>query len=305
MSAFKNIGVKEYFKRYGIKNALVRGIFTAFPVHFVFDYENKKILYYHKVYKWLKKKYLSAASIEPEGLEYGAVSFDNPIWIYWKQGVDNAPPIVKKCIASVKHYSAQEVIILTDKNYREYIKFPHYIMNRIKNGNMSTAAFSDLLRFSLLAHYGGTWIDATVMFTDKLPEYVTEGEIFAFHDSFGLIQNPAELSVWLLHGNKGNSLFIKTRNIVYEYWKRESYVIEYLLPNIILTMVYEENPEYMSYVNSDYCRLLFKEFDKDFSQKTYKHITDLTSIHKLSYKLDADLFKEKSTFYHYLMETDQ
>ena len=102
MGAFQNIGVSDYLKRYGWKYGIQRGAFTAFPFHVINDYENKKILYYSKVEKKLKKKYLKSASIDPEGLKFGTIEVDNPIWVYWKQGLDQAPAIVKSCINSIK-----------------------------------------------------------------------------------------------------------------------------------------------------------------------------------------------------------
>ena len=50
-----------------------------------------------------------------------------------------------------------------------------------------------------MEHFGGTWIDATVLLTGKIPEYILESDFFAFRDTFGLIENPATISNWLLH----------------------------------------------------------------------------------------------------------
>lgn len=49
MAGFKNIGIKEYFKRYGYKYGLVRGAFMAMPLHWIKDKENRKILYYPQI----------------------------------------------------------------------------------------------------------------------------------------------------------------------------------------------------------------------------------------------------------------
>lgn len=304
MGAFQNIGLKDYFKRYGVKNAIFRGLFMAWPFHVVNDYENRKILYYRKVYRGLKRKYAYAADVTPEGLRFGEESPENAIWVYWKQGIENAPDIVKCCIESIKRNTHYNIILLTENNYRDYVKFPDYIIESLNSGKMSTAAFSDLLRFSLLERYGGTWMDSTVFLSGSMPDYITEAELFAYHDSFGLIDNPAELSVWLLHSKKHNQIIQRTRNIAFEYWKHENHVVEYLLPYIILTMVYENDPIEMPYVNSEYCRLMFKEFDQNFSEKVYKHIISLTPVHKLSYKLEPDLLEKQGTFYQHLVETE-
>lgn len=53
MAAFQNIGIDGYFKRYGFKYGIKRALFMINDIHIVKDYENKKILYYHKAQKYL------------------------------------------------------------------------------------------------------------------------------------------------------------------------------------------------------------------------------------------------------------
>lgn len=305
MGAFQNIGFKDYFKRYGYKYGIQRGIFTAFPLHIVKDYENKKILYYWKVKKTLKHKYSDSATKNPEGLKFGSIDCKNPIWIYWKQGIENAPDIVKACIQSIKDNTENEVIVITEENTADYVVFPVYILEKLSSGNMSAAAFSDLLRFSLLEHFGGTWIDATVYLTDSLPEYISDSEFFAYQDTFGLIENPALISNWLLHCKPGNVVMRETRNMAFAYWKEERYVIEYLFTYILLMIALEKHPEIkdnMPYANSDYCHLMLNNMAERYNDIKYKHIKQLTSVHKLSYKLQEHVYKDEYNFYHRIVE---
>lgn len=301
MSAFKNIGLKDYFKRYGYKYGVLRGAFMALPIHIVKDYENKKILYYHKTKKYLERKYKSAMNKSPEGLNFKEIKCENPIWIYWKQGIENAPDIVKACINSVKEKYPREVIALDENTVGDYVQFPDYVAEKLSKGNMSAAAYSDLLRFSLLEHFGGTWIDATVYLTDKIPNYITESNIFAFQDSFGLIKNPAIISTWFIHCKSSNKIIREARNMAFEYWKKQEYVIEYLLPYIFLTIAFENHPnEYkkMPYSNSEYCHLLFDNMANEYEPEKYGYITELSKIHKLSYKINEQVFYDENNFYH-------
>ena len=53
---------------------------------------------------------------------------DCPIWMMWWQGVDEMPPIVKRCYQSVlKHRGNHPVMLLDRNNYQEYIEItpPH------------------------------------------------------------------------------------------------------------------------------------------------------------------------------------
>ena len=308
MGAFQNIGISDYLKRYGWKYGIKRAIFTAFPLHVVNDYENKKILYYRKVENKLKKKYFKSATIDPEGLSYGTIEVDNPVWVYWRQGIENAPRIVQCCIDSIRKHSSKKVIILSEQSSKIYIKMPGYILDKIQNGNMSAAAYSDLLRFSLLEHYGGTWVDATVFLTGDLPSYISESEFFAYQDSFGTIYNPARISNWLLHCKPGNKVMRFTRNMAFKYWKEEKYVMEYLFTYILLQIALEADKltqEKMPYANSDYCHLLLNYLDLPFNESKYEHITELSNVHKLTYKLYKEVIEDKDNFYSRIVREEE
>ena len=94
------------------------------------------MLYYRKVYEKLRKKYLAYAECDPIGIEFGNLEVNNPIWVYWKQGLDQAPEIVKSCINSIKQNADTKVIIITDDNVEQYVKFPSYIIEKLEKGTM-------------------------------------------------------------------------------------------------------------------------------------------------------------------------
>ena len=50
-----------------------------------------------------------------------------PVWIFWMQGYENAPLLVKKCINSVRKSTAHPVHILSKDNLKEYCEIPEYI----------------------------------------------------------------------------------------------------------------------------------------------------------------------------------
>lgn len=307
MGAFQNIGFEGYLKRYGLKNGLARGVFMANPMHIVHDYENKKILYYYRAKRYLEKKYLKFAETAVEGIKYGICEHENPVWVYWKQGINNAPSIVKKCIESVEKYSQCAVIKLDEESVKKYVRLPKDILEKYENGKISDAALSDLIRFSLLEHFGGTWIDATVLLTDKIPEFIIESDFFAYQDTFGLIKNPALISNWLLHSKPHNVIIRETQNMSFAYWRKEEYVIDYLFTYMILLIAYERNKDkcgWFPYANSDYCHQYLNILDETYSEKKLNHIKNLSSIHKMTYKLKESIFTEENTFFEKLMKKE-
>ncbi len=304
MKAFQNISANGYLKRYGMKYGFLRALFLANPFHILNDYENKKILYYRKIKKYLIKKYYKYCDSVPEGLQFGECAVENPIWIYWKQGFENAPEIVNKCVKSVMEYAENPVIQLDEKCVTKYVKFPSDVMRKYNEGVISDAALADLLRFSLLEHFGGTWIDATVLLTGPIPQYILESDFFAFQDRFGLIENPALISNWLLHCKAGNVAMQKTRNMSFAYWNKEKHVIEYLFTYIILQIIIENNKEkigWFPYANSDYCHQYLDNLAEPYSEQLLYHIKELSTIHKLTYKLKESVYVTPNTFYEHLI----
>ena len=58
----------------------------------------------------------------------------------------------------------------------------------------------------------------------------------------------------------------------------------------------------MPYANSDYCHLLLNHLDLPFNENDYEYIKELSSIHKLTYKLKENVLERENTFYAKLME---
>ncbi len=300
---YKNINLDGFINRYGIANAIRRGIYIANPIHYVKNYETKKLLWQEKAARKVAK-YIKYCVSDPNGLSYGNIKVFDPVWVYWNTGIENAPPIVKKCYDSIKRYSNREVVLLNDGNVGRYIQLPEYIENKKKEHHISLAGYTDLMRFALLEHFGGIWIDSTVYLTENIPEQILDSDFFAFRNALGLLENPVLYPAWFLRAKQHNDVIRKIRNVAFAYWKHENHIIEYLLPNLIITQVLKLNPSVekeMPYLNSDYSEYLVKLLGDLYSIDKWNWITDLTGIHKLTYKLDPSIDKNDS-FYRWILE---
>ena len=194
--------------------------------------------------------------------------------------------------------------MLNDQNLADYIRLPEYIEKKKDAGQIPMAGYADLMRFALLEHYGGTWIDSTVYLTDPIPDMILNSDFFAVRNSLLLIDNPVLYPAWFLHAKKGNKTIREIRNVAFAYWLKNEHVIEYLLPNLIITLVVKSNPEVekaIPYMNSDYSEYLVKVLADDYSEEKWNWIKKLTGIHKLTYKLSPDIEAE-GTFYKALIE---
>lgn len=170
-----------------------------------------------KIKQNLEKEYSDKiAKIEKKYKEEIRPKEVRKVWICWFQGMEGAPEIVKRCYASVeKNITDREIILLTEKNYREYVTFPEEIQNKIDCGKIKGAHMSDLLRLELLQRYGGTWIDATVFCTSKtIPTYMLDSDLFLFQClKPGRDGQPSTISNWFMTA-KPNQKFIFMQNLL-------------------------------------------------------------------------------------------
>ena len=86
-------------------------------------------------------------------------------WSCWWQGEESAPKIVKACLNSQRKHLPDSVrhVVITEQNYRDYIKLPKWIMEKVKAGSITLTTLSDIIRAALLYQYGGFWMDATLL----------------------------------------------------------------------------------------------------------------------------------------------
>lgn len=219
------------------------------------------------------------------------VKINKTIWICWFQGISHAPTVVGKCVESIEKNKPEdfEIVYLSDQNRKEYVLFPEYIEEKLRDGRISYAHFSDLLRAELLYLYGGLWIDATVYCAKKIPEYMCSGKLFAFRWSL-LDCSVVSISSWWLYAAQGQAIISDTRNMLFEYWKNEVKLRDYYLFHIIFSMAKERTVSNrntfseMIYVNNSEPHILFGKLGQCYDGEEWDIIRNNMPIQKLSYK---------------------
>lgn len=183
------------------------------------------------------------------------------IWQYWNSGFDSdkLPEVVRICMASVDHFCAEEyqIIRLSDSNLREYIDFPEYILTKSQeHSSFSPAHFSDLIRTALLATYGGVWLDATTLLSQKLPEDWKTTPFFAFRrhpeaknkkdwrfSFYAYWGWQAEFKVKVLNailaGSADSEILRAQLSLLFNYWQTEDKIPHYFIWQICFEALVE------------------------------------------------------------------
>lgn len=92
------------------------------------------------------------------------------IWMYWDQGYDQAPAVVKACINSWMIRNPEWRVELLDcRSAHRYLAGD---TSWFELENLCLAHRSDLLRLYLLKEYGGVWTDVTTVCMRPLDEWI-------------------------------------------------------------------------------------------------------------------------------------
>ena len=269
------------------------------------DADTRSLCARNGAYDYLQR-YAEAAHLH--STDYKAEPAAKIIWTCWLQGEENAPLLVKKCIDKMRKVATLYTIKVIDlNNINQFISLPQAIQTKYRHGIIPHAHFSDMVRLALLEKYGGVWIDSTIWLSDMLPAYVTEADLFVFRSETDqghtLIYNP------FIAAKPHHPILQSMLQLLYAYWTNEKHLVSYSIFHLFFTMAVKAtalNRELWDQVPRVYGSQMFHllpQLDKSFDKKAYNLATQLSSVHKLTYKFNQfgiDITK-KGTFYDVLI----
>ena len=281
----------------------------------------------YKEYPWFKRHLLKKHEVMMNYLEdcykdfIATYDFDNVpldsdsrysdvIWVCWWQGEEQAPDIVKKCLATIRaNAPGHKVIIITEDNYRDFVTFPEWVERKRKAGIMSRTHYSDLLRLSLLSKYGGMWVDSTFFCTGDISQY------FAW--PLWSIKRPDYFHASVASGYFANyslgcdfehrKVFAIIRDFTLYYWKKYDSLIDYLFLDYLIVLA-QRHCKYVResfanlHPNNPQCDELYKVLGEPYDEQKWKDMKRDTNMFKLTWKYQYPLEKDsKPTFYGMLL----
>ena len=268
----------------------------------------KNLAYREYCYNKLYKKYRYVLKKDYELKEKEKC---NIIWTCWFQGLENAPLLVKKCLESMKkHIKGMKIIVITEENYDQYVTIPDYIIRKWKKGIISYAHFSDLIRLELLNRYGGLWLDSTIYITDDISFEDLDFSLFVFQNV--QLNTSDKISViasnWLIYSCKNNPVLLASRDLLFEYWKKNNKTINYNIFHLFFTMAakkYKDIWDEMPIFNNINPHMLQFELLNKFEIERWNQLKKMSSIHKLNHRIDEkDSESDRFTYYKYIINDE-
>ena len=205
------------------------------------------------------------------------------IWIYWEQGWDNAPEIIKQCKKSwIEKNPNWKVNVLDGSSVSRYVDLEKYSF--LKREYIQ--AFSDILRINLLEKYGGVWVDATTFCSKPLDEWLPTVMTSGFF-AFAKPGCDRLVSSWFLSTATDNTIVKEWTELTEVYWESRNKPDDYYWFHYLFEKVLNKNSETrnlyekMPYVSSYGSFVIFEMWLKSILGKRIIrkfHLVPSTSI---------------------------
>lgn len=212
---------------------------------------------------------------------------DFTIWVFWAQGEDNMPPIVRACYMQLcANNKVGGVKLLDLKNIGQYVSLPDWLFDKLREGKLLYAHFSDILRHSLIAKYGGLWIDATCWTVGSIPDELKQSIFISPH-------NEKDGTYWCTYalgsGMTGSVTFSFVRDMLIAVCEKEDVWPDYLLQDRLLDYAHRNVGASREAINATPANntrrfLLYPMLNKPFDEAFYNDLTSTDWLFKLSYK---------------------
>lgn len=230
-------------------------------------------------------------------------------------GRENAPPLVRACIRSIKREVPDDytVIIVDENNISDFITIPEYILEKYKSGKITKTHYSDIVRWALLATYGGVWMDSTIYLAKKLVLKNTDG--------FVTLKTPAEDDDKYISKGRWTIFFIgvppdyqpakKMMNLLYKYWITEGALVDYFLVDYLLDILVESDLSLRKDLENNKHRsdnlyyLMVNANEKITSLIANEIDTSTPGIYKMSHKVSFSGFNSPGTVLSYLLSDEK
>ena len=273
-----------------------------------FDYRIKII----KTFVRRLRKEANIDKIDNEIIEK-STKFPKIIWVLWQQGEAQMPETVRASMKTIKDFAKRsgcEFHFLTDENLYSYISIPKDIIEKNKNKQLSSAAFADIVRASLLFEHGGIWMDATLFVSPYATLEMFEGDFFSLNhppvhpEKIERTISDFKWAGYCLAGKKGKSYFKHIRDIFIYFVRKCPIFIDYLMMDYFILSEYELNDEFKNLVDelpvlapAERVWFLRDHANDIFDENVWTEVLKTTPIMKTIYKINPEELIPQSYLY--------
>lgn len=237
------------------------------------------------------------------------VQEDAPIWFFWYDGRESYPDVVRLALDSIyKNAGKHEVCELNAENIGNYVDVPEDIMKKVEEGKISVTHYSDILRFALLARYGGIWMDSTIYMANAFPAEIYLYQTYTMKRRNGNTHyiSKGRWTTYFWGSGSDNPFMRYCYDFLIEYWRTFDKLVDYTFLDYLINIACEKHENFKEMFeeipfNNEQCKKLLPLLRKPFDAVTYERLCQDTALFKLSWKEPyIDLSEGKPTFFAFL-----
>lgn len=269
--------------------------------------KNKAILdYLHKKYGYIIQRY-------QKNEEIAVQSVNAPIWVFWWDGEENMPDVIKMCYQSkLRTSGSHPVILLTHENINNYIEFPEYVWNQFYNKKLRIQHLADMIRVQLIRRYGGLWLDASVYCAKDIPEEIFELPLYSMRgeiDEKYVSKN--QWTTFVIGGWKNNVLCSFLDDFFIEYCKTDKPFIDYFMFDCAIALAYAELPLIKNQIDNlpktqGDCYWINSKLEEIMTEQIYNDLIRQNVIfYKIAWNKWINSANNSETFYSYLLRKEK
>ncbi|GIE79705.1 hypothetical protein Aph02nite_56550 [Actinoplanes philippinensis] len=214
-------------------------------------------------------------------------TFDQPIFVYWAQGFEAAPPVVKACLTALRtNNPGSRVHELSLANIGAYADVPEDLAAALEGDHYH---YSDLLRMLLLEKFGGIWVDAACLVTEPLRPHIdralAKGSVFAFTYTGPYLVN------WFLASRPDSYVMHLWRAASFLWWEKRGEIVDVLLHHHIFEMLHRLDDRFRTEwdaglrLNATPPHALQSVLLRPYDPEMFQTIMEGAFVHKLRHQL--------------------
>lgn len=241
-----------------------------------------------------------------------------PIWVFWGQGIDKMPPLIKACYKQLTKNNSN-ITLLTFTNLKDYLSLDKVIYDKVSAGIISWANFSDIIRTTLITKYGGLWIDATVWVNGTIPiDRLMQFELFTPNGKVKQDNRSVQFwtsfewnwSSWCLCAKHPNSrLFYFISSLLQAIAKRENVWPDYVIQDYLIYFAcrnysdIRKDMEEIKGIAGENRNTFAAIMNNPFNEDEYRKLMSSDLFFKLSFRSSWKEYTNdgKLTFYGYIL----
>lgn len=221
---------------------------------------------------------------------------NNTIWVFWAQGRDHMPALVKQCVEQIDRMKGEfRLVVLDTDSYKQYVTLPNVVLRKLAEGKMTLTHFSDILRFALLRKYGGWWMDATIFPVHQIDKQSSLYSIKTAYQPQYISECKWSSFLWYMPAGHPMACFLS--EAWKKYWEKNDELVEYFLIDQLVKLFYNTSTSFCHEIDAlpmenEYLYFMqSEESNLPFDEDKWKEICNSTKFFKCNWRSEI---KEKT-----------